>query len=283
MNTKRNIIWSVFVLIMSLGSCTERYDIKLDDTNVRLVVDGIVSSDSIKHGVRLTTSTSYFFGEAPPAVSEAVVYLEDDNQRRRLLEVDGKPGYYESPDAFAGQPGMNYKLEITLNQPIGEYDRYNAENRMPETSGIIDSIVLEYREPFDFYLLNLFAVDPPTVDFYKFDAFINGKIITDTASRSLVVDDKFFNGNNTNGLGVMFIRGDEIKAGDTITLLLSAINEDYYNFFLELRTESGPSNPLFSGPPANVRSNVKEGALGYFAATRRARASLIVPENPKGN
>ncbi len=263
-------------------SCSERYDIELDDTFTRLVVDGLVTSDTLRHGVRLTTSTSYFFNEAPPAVSGAAVYLEDGVQRRRLVEVEGDPGFYRTEEAFAGQPGQNYQLEITLAEPIGEAVRFTAENRMPETEGRIDSIVLEYRADFDFYLLNLFAVDPPTVDFYKFDAFINGRILTDTASRSLVVDDKFFNGNNTNGLAVMFLRGDEIKAGDTVTLQLSAITEDYYRFFMELSTESGPSNPLFSGPPANIRSNVKTGALGYFAATRLARATIIVQPNPKG-
>lgn len=282
----KKIRWIALSFLLSsvfITSCTERYDVDLDSTFTRLVVDGLVTTDSIKHGIRLTTSTSYFFNEAPPAVTGAVVHINDDQQRWQLFEVENDPGYYETKEAFAGKPGVNYQLEIAMDEAVGGAGSYTAENTMPLNTLQIDSIVLLYRADFDFYLLNLFANDPPSKDFYKFDAFINGKAITDTASRSLVVDDKFYNGNNTNGLGVMFLRSDEVKPGDTITLMVSAIEEDYFNFFQELRTESGGSNPIFSGPAANIRSNVKEGALGYFAATRLTRVSIVVNENTAEN
>ncbi len=282
MKNTRLIMLSFLLSVVFITSCTERYEVELDSTFTRLVVDGLVTTDSIRHSVRLTTSTSYFFNEAPPAVRGAVVYIDDEQQRRQLFEVENDPGYYEAKEAFAGKPGVSYQLEITMNEAVGGGSRYTAANTMPLNTLQMDSIVLLYRADFDFYLLNLFANDPPTEDYYKFDAFINGKPITDTASRSAVVDDRFFNGNNTNGLGVMFLRSDEVNTGDTITLMVSAIDEDYYNFFQELRTESGGSNPIFSGPAANIRSNVKEGALGYFAATRLSRISVVVGENAKG-
>lgn len=279
MKNTRFAALSFLLSVVFITSCTERYDVDLDNTYTRLVVDGSVTTDSIRHGVRLTTSTSYFYNEAPPAVSGAVVYVEDDQQLWQLFEVEDDPGYYQTKEAFMGKPGVAYQLKITLNEAIGGFDRFTATNTMPLNTLQIDSIVLEYREAFDFYLLNLFANDPPTENYYKFDAFINGKAITDTASRSLVVDDKFYNGNNTNGLSVMFLRGDELNPGDTLTLAVSSIDEDYFRFFQELRTGSGQSNPLFSGPAANIRSNVKEGALGYFSATYLTRASIVVREN----
>lgn len=279
----KKIQYSVFILGLLLGmaACTERYDVQLDEGFTRLVVDGVITSDSLRHKVKITTSGSYFLNEAPPAVEGATVLIEDGVSTWQMRELPTEPGVYEADEAFAGKPGMTYTLHIELQQQVGNSDSYTATNRMPETVGQIDSITLDYRDNFDFYLLNLYATDPPTTDFYKFDAYVNGRIITDTASRALVSDDRFFNGNNTNGLPVMFLRGDEIKAGDTIVLRLAAINEDYYRFFLELQTASGPSNPLFSGPAANVRSNVSNGGLGYFAAIEVTRDTLIVPANPK--
>ncbi len=276
---KNSRFFQLLMVLAGLAACTERYDIELDSSYARLVVDGKVTSDSLQHTLRLTTSTSYFYNEEPPAVTGAAVRLYDGEESIPYVEDAQRPGYYHAAEAFAGKAGRLYRIEIELAAPVGDFSSYEASSLMPLTFGRIDSITLKYEPSFDFYLLNLFATDPATTDFYKFDAYVNGKILTDTASRALVTDDKFFNGNNTNGLPVMFFRGDEIKPGDTITLQLAAITEDYYRFFLELQTGSGSSNPLFSGPAANIRTNVSNGALGYFAAARLARASLIVPQN----
>ncbi|MDP3445948.1 MAG: DUF4249 domain-containing protein [Ignavibacteria bacterium] len=281
LNQLKKFSLPVFALFVLLNACTEPYDITLDETYTRLVVDGTISSDTSAKWVRLTTSTSYFYNQEPPAISEAIVYLDDGIQKIQLTEDSQKPGFYGTPEDYFGIPGSTYSLEINLKEKIGEKDKFTAETLMPNTEYTVDSIVLSYEAGFDFYLIELYALDPPTKDYYKFDALINGKIITDTASRSLVTDDLFYNGNNTNGLGVMFLRSNEVIPGDTITLLMAAISEDYYNFFNELRTESGGSNPIFSGPPANIRSNIQEGGLGYFSASKSLEISIIVPENPK--
>jgi hypothetical protein len=263
------------------NACTERYDIKLDEGFTRLVVDGTITNESMHHVILLSTSTSYFDNQLPPAVSDASIYLSDENQTFLFIESEETKGKYVSQDAFAAKPGTAYNLEINLNSAVGEKENYTAETIMPNTAFKQDSIVLEYQQVFDFYLLKLYAFDPPGPDYYKFDAMVNQKMITDTASRSLIVDDRFFDGNNTNGLGVMFIRSDEIQPGDTLTLITAAVSKDYYDFFVQLRLESGQSNPLFSGPPANVESNIQEGGLGYFDARIVNRSSIIVPDDPK--
>ncbi|MDO8899487.1 MAG: DUF4249 domain-containing protein [Bacteroidales bacterium] len=278
---KRSIFYKLLPLfaisLILTSACTERYDIKLDESFTRLVVDGNISTETTGHLVRLTTTTSYFSNDEPPPVTEAVVYLDNGVGRLRLTEDKNRAGYYFTPNDFFGLPGTKYTLEINLKDKIGDSDRYEAVTQMPLTNFQIDSIVLEYQALWDFYLVKLYAYDPPSTDFYKFDALINGKMITDTASRSLIVDDRFFNGNNTNGLGVMFIRPDEVTSGDTVTLIMSSVSKEFYDFFVQLRTESGPSNPLFSGPPANIASNVKEGGLGFFDARILQKVSIIAP------
>jgi hypothetical protein len=136
--------------------------------------------------------------------------------------------------------------------------------------------MLEYRNPFGFWLVMLYAYDPPTTDFYRFDAFRNGEILTDTANRTFILDDRLFNGNNTNGSTVMFLYEDEVQLGDTILLRMSAISKDYYEFLFELRNESGSGNPLFGGPPANITSNLQENGLGFFGTMKTARTDLII-------
>ena len=263
-------------VMVFMASCTERIDINLDENDRRIVVEGQITTDTMAHSIKLTTSTNYFYSEEPPAVSGASMYLTSGADKILLEETPPGSGIYLTPENYFGIPGNSYELEINLEDKVGEGDFYTAESIMAETFIQIDSIALEYQDVFEIWFVKLYAYDPPTKDFYKIDIMRNDLMISDTASRAQVTDDRFFNGNNTNGLTVTILRKDEVAEGDTITLVLSAINEEYYNFFLQLQTESGPSNPLFSGPPANVISNVKEGGLGFFTALSQKKSVLIV-------
>ena len=73
---------------------------------------------------------------------------------------------------------------------------------------------------------------------------------------------------------------DDLRPGDKFTLVLSNISEEYYNYVIEVQTEISLSIPIFSGPPANVSSNVNNGAVGYFAAYPSVYTSTIVKPPP---
>jgi hypothetical protein len=277
-NSRKLLIYLLMSIAVFVVSCTERIDIALDDSYARLVVDGVITTDTTSHLVKLTTSSSYFSNQEPDAVSGALIYLNDGIDGFQLIELPDQAGVYATADDFSGKPGRSYRLEINLMEAVGDDDYYTAETFMPTTNFQIDSIQVVQDENFGFWLVNLYAQDPPSVDFYKFDLQINGLMLTDTLRRSVVNDDRFFNGNNTNGIGVLFLFEDEVNPGDTLDFTMSSISQDYFNFIVEIRSESGFSNPLFSGPPANIRSNIKEGGLGYFGARNSRHLRYIVPE-----
>ena len=279
MKSKLQLFFSLFVALIILSSCTETIDIELDDTFTRLVVDGQITTDTTAHLIKLSKSASYFSNVAPPIVSGAELLLDDGQQVLSLTEIPSGSGNYYTPENYFGQPGNTYQLNINLPEVVGEVNNFEATNTMATTAFQLDSIGLEYREPFGFWMVMLYAYDPPTTDFYHLDAFRNGVILTDTAYRTSVSDDRLFNGNYTNGITVMVLYEDEVQLGDTISLVMSAINKDYFNFLSELRNESGFSNPLFGGPPANISSNLKEGGLGYFGAKKSQRVSFIADES----
>ena len=154
---------------------------------------------------------------------------------------------------------------------------------MPHQPAVIDSIELEYNARWERWLVHLYAWEPPSVNYYLFNGYVNGEIITDSVSRKSVTDDKLYNGNYTGGITVMVLYKDEISPGDTFTLSLSNITKSYYDFILNVQEEIQPKNPLFSGPPANVISNIDNDAVGYFAAFSSSYASVLVtvPEDWK--
>ncbi len=271
-------IFSIVYAVVILTSCTETIDIELDETYTRLVIDGQITTDTMAHAIRLSQSASYFSNAEPPAVSGAELLLDDGLQQLVLTEIPIGSGRYYTPENYFGQPGNTYTLNISLPEEIGESTNYQAQNTLATTEFRLDSIMLEYREPFGFWMVMLYAYDPPTTDFYRLDAFRNGEILTDTAYRTSISDDRLFNGNNTNGSTVMFLYEDEVKLGDTISLRMAAISKAYYEFLFELRNESGFSNPLFGGPPANITSNLQEDGLGFFGTMKTARTDLIITQ-----
>ena len=97
--------------------------------------------------------------------------------------------------------------------------------------------------------------------------------------------DDFFDGSYTNGITTQFLddsNGTEIALpGDTVEFEINGITEEYYNFIIQAQTETFMSAPLFSGPPANIITNISNGALGFFTAYSIDRAIKIVPDYPE--
>lgn len=265
----------IFTMTMQFNACTERIEIELEEGFTRLVVEGEITTDTMRHAVRLSKSGSYFHNEQPPAVSGAAITISDGTEVFPLTEIS--PGFYLT-DRMAGEAGKTYSLNIDLAEEINGYSNYSASSEIMLVYPV-DSIGLLYIAQWEAWIVNLFAYEPPSNDFYMFNVMVNGQLVSDSIDEVNVSDDRLFNGSYSNGIGVAFLDEDKpdevLSPGDKVTLILSTVTEDYANFVWELQAETGYNNPLFGGPPANIRSNISNGALGYFAAYGKVYASTI--------
>ena len=283
MKKKFQIYISLVMLILAISSCTERINIDLDESYVRLAVEGYITPEEGEQHVKLTKTSDYFYNNPPQGVTQAQVKVTTGDSAVLFVEDLENPGYYRAPIDFRGIPQQTYSLEIQLKDAINNSVYYQSTEIMPHQPAVIDSIELEYNERWERWLVHLYAWEPPSVNYYLFNGYVNGEIITDSVSRKSVTDDKLYNGNYTGGITVMVLYKDEISPGDTFTLSLSNITKSYYDFILNVQEEIQPKNPLFSGPPANVISNIDNDAVGYFAAFSSSYASVLVtvPEDWK--
>lgn len=272
-------------LMTAFISCTETIDISLDNSYTRLVVYGEISTDTAVHSLSITRSADYFYNLPAQGVSGALVKVSDGISETVFAENDTIPGNYESPQGFYGIPGRTYELfiqDVDIDND-GYKESYTARSYLPEMAAP-DSVKLNYVE-YPFFKgseILLYARDPAeTVDFYAFKVARNGILQTDSLSEIIIQDDILFNGNYTYGIQVQYLNdakeGEKVLPGDTITFLMFGITRDYYNFIMEARTELFGSNPLFSGPPANVSSNLSNGAIGFFTAVNIKRSYVIAP------
>ena len=281
-NKKAQSLTLLILAILFFISCTERIEIELDTTYSRLVIEGQVTTDTTRHLVMLSHSTDYYNPLSPVGVSDAIVTINDGFETVTLAESETNPGYYETDPGYFGIVGRTYTLNVELQEAINETTSYTATSKL-KFVGPIDSIGLGYRDRFNATEVKIYAWEPPTEDFYKFDIIKNGILLTDTINKAGITDDRFFNGNYTNGVPVYFLRDDEpdqeVQVGDTITLKMSGITKEYYNFIQDLQLETFEfSNPLFSGPPANISTNLSGGAVGFFTAFSSSYASVVATE-----
>ncbi|MEI6576389.1 MAG: DUF4249 domain-containing protein [Bacteroidota bacterium] len=265
-------------LILVVAGCTEKIDVKLDNTYKRLVVDAVITSDTTVHQVKLSTTTDYFFNEPAPPVSNAIVTISDGTETIILKENSQFPGIYETPANFYGLAGKTYKLEIKLDNAINGNATYEAISEMHPVAPL-DSIKLKLIPEWDVIAVQTYAQDPLSVDYYMFKTFKNGKLLSDTLNKVFITDDKLFNGSYTNGIPASYLDQknllEKVKPGDTITLQIAGITRDYFNFISDVQSGTGFNNPLFGGPPANIRGNINKGAIGFFAAYSVHYASTL--------
>ncbi|MFH1296457.1 MAG: DUF4249 domain-containing protein [Bacteroidota bacterium] len=273
----------MILLSLIAGACTERIDLKLDETYTRLVVDGGISNDTTSYQISLSKTANYFYNEPTPRVVNAIVGLTDGTIHYPLHETEpGKSGLYKTDPAFSGSIGKTYTLSIELEQPIDNQTTFTSSCRMMKVARL-DSIQVTFQPdwgPQGFWEIKLFAQEPgDEVNYYMFHYYRNDTLMTDSIWKVFISDDKYFNGNYINGITAVYINNENLwetlHPGDKVTLQMSGITREYYDFIYQVQL-SGFNIPFFTGPPANVQGNISNGGIGFFTAFSNSWGSTVV-------
>jgi hypothetical protein len=279
--TKRALY--IILLALVAASCTEKIKLKLDTTYTRVVVDGNIQSDTGVYQVAITKSADYFSNESVPRVVNASVTLSDGDNTFILHEtVKGASGIYATDTGFAGLPGKNYTLHVNLPEAVAGVTSVEASSMLyPVTH--LDSIGAVFEPDWGkegVWMVKLWAQEPGNeTNYYLFNLYRNGKLMSDTITKKVVSDDLFYNGSYMNGIDVFYLNNANkwatIYPGDTIMLQMSGITKEYYDFINQVAM-SGFNIPFFTGPPANIKGNVSNGGVGFFAAYSNSYAKVVV-------
>ena len=271
------------LLLLVITACTERIDIKLDETYTRLVVNGKILTDSTHQEITLSKTADYFYNQPVPMVVNAIVSVSDGENQYLFRETEpGISGVYRSETAFPGRIGKTYTLNVELEQSISDHSTFTGNSFLPSVTKL-DSIGYEYHPEYGEkggYLLTVYAMEPgDETNFYMFNWYKNGVLMNDSLDNLSISDDQFINGNYIDGAAVTYVSNasswEHLTAGDTVMIRMSAITKEYYNFLFEIQL-SQFNIPLFSGPPANVSSNINNGGVGFFTAYSSSFASVII-------
>lgn len=266
----QTIILSVLIIITT--GCSEKFNIDLPTSFTRLVVFGSITTDTTAQQVRLTTTSSYFSDEAPVAVSGARVYISDNKGDTFQMHESQKAGYYLTDPNVYGIAGRKYSLHIR-DVSVGGRSSWDSQPDSMPTVKKVDSIAFKLQPDWGskgVWEINVYAQDPTTTDYYVFKVWKNDTLLSDSLNNLFITDDLLFNGHYTNGISSQFLNqsnpDEVVRNGDKITFELNSVSKGYLYFINDFLTSAGPSIPFFSGPPANVPTNMNNDAIGYFSA-----------------
>jgi len=287
MKNLKTLISSFSILSLIVAGCTETIDnIQLDTTRPRLVVEGYISTDTTRQMVKLSKLGDALMKDQIQVISNALITISDGTSTFGLTEDQTKKGsYFTTPDVF-GVAGRTYTLliknvDINNDQVMEEY---TAQSLLKPLNPI-DSIHLVYNNlnpRFKNWSVNLYSLDPGMGrNFYLFKVIKNNILLTDSVFKYSIGDNYGFEGKYFNGFPVYSLREDrkdeKLIQGDTIKVEMYGITEDYYSFIYSYITDYYPKVPIFSGPSANIPSNIKpfDEAVGVFSAYAIKRKSII--------
>ena len=258
---KYHILLGVIVLITT-SSCQKVIELKLDNAEPQLVIEGTVTNQLVNQTVKISQSVPFTNSNVFPGVSGAIVTITDNHGNIYNL-TEGVPGTYVSPK-FQGHFGYAYTLTVQVNNKT-----YTATSVMPIP---VHFDGLSYKDDFFDSKKKLITVHYPdpfnAANQYRFVLFINNV----QAKAVIVNDDNFSNGRYVDF--DLYQDRSDIKVGDNVIVEAQCIDRNMflYWFSLSQQQDNGGSGPTPSNPPSNLSNN----ALGYFSAHTIQRLAITI-------
>ena len=285
------------LLVIFFTSCLTEIEFNgVENVTGTLVIEGGVTSEYARQAVRLGRTQKVTGTRETNAVSGAVVFVHFDNQQLEFLEVDSIPGFYVS-DSVQLESEKEYFLEVTVDGDIYEASDYMFEGLpfdpisyepIPEGSFIFGdnnegfyliplpgnfgggrsfiyyleiNVPKDWQDNFPYPLPPRYIENPPSYNRSDTSYLIHP---------SLEISALFEYGK-TEIWG--FPLGTQLKERQY------RLSPNFYEYQRSVLLETDWRGVNFlQAVPANVPSNISNGALGFFSALDYYEVNSIIQE-----
>jgi len=301
----KSYLWLAYIIFLPLlSSCTEDTTITTSDSTPVPVIYGAITDHYVRQQIDLSSSTGYFDKSQNKRISNAIVTLQEDSvgisHSYTLAQDSVGSGIYMTANPIAGRPGWKYKLTVNMDfNQDGTPETYMSECIMPQKLNVDSVNVTKMKEAsYTVYSLNISAQDPGNQKNYYFCKYSVNDSLHNEISKYIVFDDLGLDGMYVKDLAIwhFFDKSNKSKfsdqdaaemvflsGGDKINAEVSNITKGYSDFIISCQSQKDGSNPFFGGPPANIPTNISNGARGYFTAYATSSAKCVVPTNFTAN
>ncbi len=267
--------YTLFLLILTLLSCTEPIDFPLDKSSNALIVEGWVWTRPPYCQVKLSRSKAYLAenNEFPGIPNATVIVKELETGITDTLLYRPDTQWYQA-QKIQGKPRHHYRLDIYVD---GKH--FWAQTAIPDTVPIAIATFVYH----DATLLTeagyrplCVAKEPDTFGNYYRLLIYKGDSLFDGPFDRPIFDDQFINGRS-----LFFMLPYAFQKGDTATVELQTITHATYQFFESIEFEQSSSSP-YTPPPENILSNIQSDdpntmVFGWFGGLGSTRSTKIVP------
>ena len=275
------IFWIVLGLIGV--SCREQIVLDLPVEGPNLVIDGALTyweATPERNGasVRLSTTGSYYTTDVSNPVSNAEVSIvhEASQQRFLLAEREDAAGMYVN-NQIPIDSGQTYTLTV-------EY-----ENQTYEGSGTVlpvaelDSFSYRYLEDLlfldDGYYFFFSGRTPKErgVNYYRFLIYEDDSLYNEREDL-LIQNDEFLSAQ----IDTLQLANYAFELGDSVRIEMYSLNPNIYSYYSELQELLFNDGGLFSGPPRNPTTNMRNvndpenPPLGFFQVSSALSGGAVV-------
>lgn len=281
MKNLAKIILTVFIGF-GVYSCLAPIDIKTKNGDTYINIYGYLTSDTMQHRIRITYSDYFFSSEAPVGIGNATVSISDGDKTMYLTESPDTIGLYLTDDKTYAEEGKSYVLNVEVdidNDGINEH--FQASANVPYTVHADSIVVAPGKIPF-VPTIRLYGEIPQNQQNHLAIYISKNNDTIGLFDYFMILEDWYYHTDSIQGTEFPLFFEDGIEIGDTLHFRVNSFAGEFARFVSQVKTETSPSNPIFSNPPANVSSNIislnpdKEiNVVGFFSAFAYKKAFAI--------
>ena len=280
----------IIIALLAAAACTERIDLLTHAQQSKLVVSANISAEPSRQTVWLSTTVPYFGGAEAQGITSAQVSINGVP----LAPCDSAAGEFHTPPDFFVPEGNTATLRILYDlNGSGTPQEFTATETMPHRVRL-DTLHLfkvgldtgVYRPPF---MIMVGITRSLEDECFSAEMFYGERSMTrslgdfSTGSVSHRAGEEITmvltSGGSTRDMG----DGDTLRLApfDTLHIRINSIPRSTLQFMESAREEMNGSDPMFSGPPANIPTNIEgDNAVGIFALHNPGNTrSVVLPMN----
>ena len=270
----KNILFLALFSI-ALFSCEKTIELDLEQTQEATIIEGLITDQAGRQYIRISRSTGFYDSGQNPAVSGAIVSVED-NEGNVYPFVEQSPGYYVPQTPFSGKVGNTYTMAAQVGETI--YSASEVMNYVPPFDSLSIRIdAAEQADPEDegrFYEVLVYIKEPQaTVDYYLAKFYRNDTIQNWDGTWAFAYDDLLLTEDIDNLPAPFYYAKDDLARVE-----MYAVTHECYKYYLDLNENINTDGGMFSGQPANLRTNIEGGAIGYFQVSGLADTEIRVAD-----
>jgi hypothetical protein len=262
----RQLLTYIFIAIVFI-SCEEPFKLDIEQTPPKLVIEGLVTDVPNRQSVKLSMSGGFYTSGKTERVTNATVTVTDD--LGNLVSFVHNPrahadsaGIYIPAEPFTGEIGRTYFLKVEANG--GTYEAHDQLVKVLPVDSLTYNVNEDEKKDPDndgkIYEVLLFAREDQSVDnFYLFKFYRNDTLTFANESDIYYSDDEALAEKLDGVPAPVFYR-----LGEKATVEIYSISRIGFVYYNDLSTLLNNDSGMFSPIPASPRTNVSNGALGFF-------------------